>query len=204
MGSAKARCKSATLSVITLEERTVPVVGALGDPGPIAAGGDYDGVVMINQAGGKYGTGALIRDASGGNDGGHFILTAAHIANTAQVVNFDLDGMGRVSRFAEPIPGQVRIPIPVSIADGYGAVHPDYNGSSHIWDYDVGVLKLVDPTTPDPNRLLVRPYGAQTYSPYIFTGELAQELGRSTTFVGYGDTGNGTDGPTIPPMVESA
>jgi hypothetical protein len=143
------------------------------------------------------GTGTLlIGDAS---LWGNYILTAAHvIAGGAKQVRFDMPLYGRFNDQALRAPDQVAIWVPVSLESGYGALHPEFDDNGwRSWDYDLAILKLVDPYNPAPDRLLVRPYGAQAYRTYPWNF-VEDEIGRLVTFVGYGRSGVGATGDTIP------
>lgn len=188
------------LTVTRLEDRITPVVGATAQPAPIAPGGAYDGVVWIimdNPEGGiTQGTGSLIQGST--SLYGNYILTAAHIASkgTGDVL-FDLPLGNRTHQ--QQIPGTVRIDIPVRVGNGYGAVAPEWVNDPDdfkFWDNDIAVMRLVDPISPAPDRLLVPPKGAQAYLPYsdYYSGE---EFGHLATFVGYGRTGVGQTGQTV-------
>jgi hypothetical protein len=158
----------------------------------------YDGVVAIGKGDGlRWMSGALIRGLTSAT--GNYILTAAHVAKEAGDVFFDMSLFGRLPAIgAQPILGQtaLQITIPARVGDGYGIYHSAYDGSTHNWDYDIGILRLVDPISPAPDRFLVPPRSAQAYQPYPFTGSQATEMGRTTTFVGYGDIGIGETGGT--------
>ena len=164
-----------------LEDRVTPIVGQYAKldaagvviPGEFLAaplvqpGQGYDGVVKVETAAGM-GTGSLFR-IEGSQSWGHHILTAAHALNTkaAGTATFEMSRTG-----APPAPGapppiiRVDVPVPVQAGSAYQVQHPSYavaGGAD-----DIGIIRLVDPVTPSPDRLLVAPYNAEQYGLYTY------------------------------------
>jgi hypothetical protein len=168
-------------------------------------GGPYDGVAMLNTlAAGVVrglGSGALIADGNGS-----YILTVAHNNPTATPANpipgVPLGGTrpGQVTfnlqRDGTPV--NIVIPVPANPAAATTAAtqfvinNPGYRPAGFNTANDISLWKLVDPVpaVPQPNRLLVAPFGAQQYQLYTPTNEVGQQV----SIVGYGQTGVGAAG----------
>jgi hypothetical protein len=188
------RCRI-VLDLELLETRVTPIVAKNVIPAPVVPGGPYDGVVLLNRLVGgvaaSTASGSLIAQGDG-----HYILTAAHNDRTgaAAQVTFNLQRDGT--------PVNIVVPVPANPA---GATTPAtrfvinnptfvYGGPNPLNDLnDIALWKLVDPVNPQPNRLLVAPYGAQQYGLYTATDEVTNP-GRTVTVVGYGRTGTGAPG----------
>jgi hypothetical protein len=187
------RRRTTVLDLELLETRVAPIVGRNLIPAPVMPGGPYDGVVLV-QSGGD-GTGALINSGSApGELDGHYILTVAHNNRTgaAGSVTFNLQRNGT--------PVNIDIPVPANpfgagtAATQYVINNRDYRGTGFDSINDIALWKLVDPTTPAPNRLLVPPFGAQQYQPYTQANEVTNPPTTQFTIVGYGNTGVGATG----------
>ena len=156
-----------TLSLESLEDRTVPVVGAFADA-PTTLAPQYDGVVLINANDGSQsfiGTGSLLIDRT-------FILTAAHV-----VTNDSGTKLSGTIDFVTSSGTQsiIYTANDVSVVNGY---YP--NDSGNIVPNDVALIRING----------VVPSGIQGYD----INRQHDEIGQNFTMVGFGDTGNGTTG----------
>jgi Bacterial Ig domain/YDG domain/Bacterial cadherin-like domain len=126
------------------------------------------------------GSGELFRTGQG-QGFGHQILTAGHnITGDAIEVRFDMQREAGVPVF-------IRINVPAG--NQYQIRHPNYVGPPQRLN-DIAILRLTDQDNPQPDRLLVAPFGAQQYGLYSGTNEVGQDF----TLVGYGLTGTGNNG----------
>jgi hypothetical protein len=194
--------KSTRLRVSELEERCMPIVGRNEIPTALVPGdGNYEafsGVVQVAGASRDFGgSGSLIRTNTDAEFGFH-ILTAAHVVADAtgklaggdKKVYFDLArGLAKVS-----------IPITVRGNSNYITLAPGYAGKGN-WDEDIAVLKIADQKIDNPNRYMVPPFGAKTYSTkfsYVddFEGNFVYDaaMGQQVTWSGYGMSGAGGKG----------
>jgi hypothetical protein len=172
------RPRKAHLGLEALETRLAPVVGSFAIPPEVAPGTGYDGVVRLevldhddNIDG--IGTGTLLST-------GRHILTAAHnvqTLNSTRVV-FEMPG------------GEIAIDVPAThyrIYPGYKD-HPgvpnDPNNPGGPGSNDIAVLELP----------VLAPAGAERFD--LFRG--TNEVGQLFTTVGYGLTGTGTSGESVP------
>ena len=215
--SRRRRC-GVRLQIELLECRLAPVVGSVAIPAPVLPGGPYDGVALLtttypgaptNQG---RGTGSLIAMGDG-----HYILTVAHNdpnaagafpqltpgvapgATAPANITFNLQRNG--------IPVNVVIPVDANSANAASAADeyvinntgyvPPINPvtGTGVGDElnDISLWKLVDPDDPQPNRLLVAPFGAQQYQLNTATDEVT-DPGTPVIIVGYGGTGDGSTG----------
>ena len=150
-----------------LEDRTTPVVGAYFSDASTTSDPAFNGVVKIELSDGTYGSGALMF-------GGNYILTAAHVlTNSArQKLSGTIKFYPNSSNiFSPPISFTAA---DVSIVNGYVP-----NGSS-IVPNDVAVINITGKA----------PSGIAGYELY----RSSNEIGQSFTMVGFGQTGNGTNG----------
>jgi secreted trypsin-like serine protease len=150
-----------------LEDRTTPVVGAYYSDASTTNDPAFNGVVKIELSDGSYGSGALMF-------GGNYILTAAHV-----VTNSAGQKLPGTIKFYPNSSNVFSLPISftaadVSIVNGYVP-----NGSS-IVPNDVAVINITGKA----------PSGIAGYELY----RSSNEIGQSFTMVGFGQTGNGTNG----------
>jgi hypothetical protein len=154
-----------------LEDRTTPVVGAYYSDASTTSDPAFNGVVEIENSD-KSGTGALMF-------GGNYILTAAHV-----VTNSAGQKLPGTIKF---YPNSSNIFLPpisftaadVSIVQGYVP-----NGTSVVPN-DVAVINIYGNA----------PSGIAGYELY----RSDDEIGKSFTMVGFGYTGNGTNGERVTP-----
>ena len=149
-----------------LEDRTTPVVGAYYSDASTTNDPAFNGVVKIENSDG-YGSGALMF-------GGNYILTAAHVVTNSagQKLPGTIKFYPNSSNiFSPPISFTAA---DVSIVNGYVP-----NGSS-IVPNDVAVINITGKA----------PSGIAGYELY----RSSNEIGQSFTMVGFGQTGNGTNG----------
>ena len=149
-----------------LEDRTTPVVGAYYSDASTTNDPAFNGVVKIENSDG-YGSGALMF-------GGNYILTAAHV-----VTNSAGQKMPGTIKFYPNSSNVFSLPISftaadVSIVQGYVP-----NGGIPVPN-DVAVINIHDNA----------PSGIAGYELY----RSDDEIGKSFTMVGFGQTGNGTNG----------
>ena len=151
-----------------LEDRTTPVVGAYYSDASTTSDSAFNGVVSINFPNGDLiGSGALMF-------GGNYILTAAHVVTD--------DAGQKISGTINFYPNSSNIFLPpisftaadISIVQGYVP-----NGRN-IVPNDVAVINITGKA----------PSGITGYELYRSN----DEIGKSFTMVGFGLTGNGTDG----------
>jgi len=150
-----------------LEDRTTPVVGAYFSDASTTSDPAFNGVVKIELSDGTYGSGALMF-------GGNYILTAAHVVTNSagQKLPGTIKFYPNSSNiFSPPISFTAA---DVSIVNGYVP-----NGSS-IVPNDVAVINITGKA----------PSGIAGYELY----RSSNEIGQSFTMVGFGQTGNGTNG----------
>ena len=150
-----------------LEDRTTPVVGAYFSDASTTSDPAFNGVVKIELSDGTYGSGALMF-------GGNYILTAAHVVTNSagQKLSGTIKFYPNSSNiFSPPISFTAA---DVSIVNGYVP-----NGSS-IVPNDVAVINITGKA----------PSGIAGYELY----RSSNEIGQSFTMVGFGQTGNGTNG----------
>ena len=150
-----------------LEDRTTPVVGAYFSDASTTSDPAFNGVVKIELSDGTYGSGALMF-------GGNYILTAAHV-----VTNSAGQKMPGTIKFYPNSSNVFSLPISftaadVSIVQGYVP-----NGGIPVPN-DVAVINIHDNA----------PSGIAGYELY----RSSNEIGQSFTMVGFGQTGNGTNG----------
>lgn len=150
-----------------LEERVTPIVGAYYLDASTTNNPAFNGVVQVQLSNNTVGSGALMFDRN-------FILTAAHVVTD----NFGNKISGLV-KFYENSSSVVSLSIPftaadVSIVNGY---NPNAKGLS---PNDVAVINIHNQA----------PLGVPGYELY----RDFNEIGKSFTMVGFGNTGNGTSG----------
>jgi secreted trypsin-like serine protease len=150
-----------------LEDRTTPVVGAYYSDASTTNDPAFNGVVKIELSDGTYGSGALMF-------GGNYILTAAHV-----VTNSAGQKLPGTIKFYPNSSNVFSLPISftaadVSIVNGYVPV------TSGLSPNDVAVINIHDNA----------PSGIAGYELY----RSSNEIGQSFTMVGFGQTGNGTNG----------
>ena len=150
-----------------LEDRTTPVVGAYFSDASTTSDPAFNGVVKIELSDSTYGSGALMF-------GGNYILTAAHV-----VTNSAGQKMPGTIKFYPNSSNVFSLPISftaadVSIVQGYVP-----NGGIPVPN-DVAVINIHDNA----------PSGIAGYELY----RSSNEIGQSFTMVGFGQTGNGTNG----------
>ena len=150
-----------------LEDRTTPVVGAYFSDASTTNDSAFNGVVKIELSDGTYGTGALMF-------GGNYMLPAAHVVtnSTGQKLPGTIKFYPNSSNiFSTPISFTAA---DVSIVNGYVP-----NGSN-IVPNDVAVINITGRA----------PLGIGGYELYRSN----DEIGKAFTMVGFGQTGNGTNG----------
>lgn len=153
------------LNLESLEERVTPIVGAYYSDASTTNNPDFNGVVQIALSNNTVGSGALMFNRN-------YILTAAHVVT---------DNLGnKVSglvKFFENSSNAVSLSIPfgatdVSIVNGYNP------GAIGLSPNDVAVINIHNQA----------PIGVPGYELY----RSFDEIGKSFTMVGFGNTGNGT------------
>lgn len=150
-----------------LEDRTTPVVGAYFSDASTTNDPAFNGVVKIELSDGTYGSGALMF-------GGNYILTAAHVVTNSA---------------GQKLPGTIKFypnssnifspPISFTAAD-VSIVNGYVPNGTNIVPNDVAVINIHGNA----------PSGIAGYELYRSN----DEIGKSFTMVGFGQTGNGTNG----------
>jgi secreted trypsin-like serine protease len=150
-----------------LEDRTTPVVGAYFSDASTTSDSAFNGVVKIELSDGTYGSGALMF-------GGNYILTAAHVVTNSAGQKLS----GNVNFYANSssvVSSSISFTVAdVSIVNGYVPV------TSGLSPNDVAVINITRKA----------PLGITGYELY----RSSNEIGQSFTMVGFGQTGNGTNG----------
>lgn len=150
-----------------LEDRTTPVVGAYFSDASTTNDSAFNGVVKIELSDGSYGSGALMFERN-------YILTAAHVVTNSAgqklpgTIKFYANSSSVVSSNISFTAADV------SIVNGYVP-----NGSN-IVPNDVAVINITGKA----------PLGIAGYELYRSN----DEIGQAFTMVGFGQTGNGTNG----------
>lgn len=150
-----------------LEDRTTPVVGAYFSDASTTNDSAFNGVVKIELSDGSYGSGALMFERN-------YILTAAHVVTNSAgqklpgTIKFYANSSSVVSSNISFTAADV------SIVNGYVP-----NGSN-IVPNDVAVINITGKA----------PIGIAGYELYRSN----DEIGQAFTMVGFGQTGNGTNG----------
>ena len=150
-----------------LEDRTTPVVGAYFSDASTTNDPAFNGVVKIELSDGTYGSGALMF-------GGNYILTAAHVVTNSAgqklpgTIKFYANSSSTVSSTISFTAADI------SIVNGYVPV------TSGLSPNDVAVINITGKA----------PLGIAGYELY----RSSNEIGQSFTMVGFGQTGNGTNG----------
>ena len=155
-----------------LEARELPVVGAFAIPPAVLPGSGFDGVVRLNQSGAFHGTGTLLAD-------GRHILTAAHVVTIDQGTQ-----VAATNSVVFDLPGRPPVVYDVPATDIH--VHPGWEGTSSIFipDNDLAIIDLPSLAPIDAERR------------DIYRG--TDEVGQTFQLVGYGKTGTGATGDTMP------
>lgn len=164
-----------------LEDRVVPVVGATAVAAPVTAGSGFDGVALLVNPGGTANTASLIYS------GVHVVTTASNVTNagTATIQTGDY-----VLHFDLPGGTGINIVVRQSAAVQGVSIHSSYNGTAANGT-DIAVLGIPDQDNLNtPNRFMIAPLDADRYLIY----PLGNEVSRTYTIVGYGETGTGTTG----------
>ncbi len=174
------KARRPALGVEWLEQREMPVVGMFATPPAVAPGTGFDGVVKLTMP--VPGSPGLVGQGSGA-----LLSTGRHILTAAHVVDGDGDGVAdNPVTVLFQMPGNNNItftvqPSAITVAAGWGGKSAIAQGN------DLAILRLPELAPSGPTGT-----GAERYDIY----RDRDEIGRTFTVVGYGNTGTGFAGAT--------